>query len=181
MIGSTMFLGWAISAVVLPRLSDIFGRRIIFIVSMAIQTVAFLGFFFLHSFELFLACMFIFGVASVGRCSISYLYLLDLLPSNRQVFYGTLLQSMNALSAIVGALYFWQISKNWLWICIFACSLGFIAMMGAIFILPESPKFLISKKRFDEARLAINHIASFNGRSQRFSGLFDTEVEMKAR
>jgi hypothetical protein len=40
--------------------------------------------------------------------------------------------------------------------------LGIIALVGII-ILPESPKFLITKKRYDEARVAISKIAKANG------------------
>lgn len=85
LLGSSLFIGWAASAVMLPRLSDLYGRRIIFIVSMAIQTLAMAGFFVSTSIDLSTACMFLLGVASVGRCSISYLYMMDLLPANRQV------------------------------------------------------------------------------------------------
>jgi hypothetical protein len=38
---------------------------------------------------------------------------------------------------------------------------GFISMVGC-YMLPESPKFLISKRKFEEARGAINWIAKFN-------------------
>jgi hypothetical protein len=42
-----------------------------------------------------------------------------------------------------------------------ACILGVISMVGSFF-LPESPKFLISRKKYNEARAAINYIAQFN-------------------
>jgi hypothetical protein len=39
--------------------------------------------------------------------------------------------------------------------------------------LPESPKFLVSKKRFNEARTSINF---FRVKEQPFKGIFDREV-----
>ena len=39
---------------------------------------------------------------------------------------------------------------------------GLIALFGVIFILPESPKFLYTHKRFDEARELLKKIAKFN-------------------
>lgn len=41
------------------------------------------------------------------------------------------------------------------------CFSGIISMVGC-FLLPESPKFLLTKKKYDEARSAINWIAKFN-------------------
>jgi hypothetical protein len=59
--------------------------------------------------------------------------------------------------------YFWKISKDWVWLELGACLSGVVSMIGGLMI-PESPKFLISKKRYDEARQAISWIAKFNGR-----------------
>ena len=77
--------------------------------------------------------------------------------------------------ALFGCLYFWFIWKNWLGIEILAGVLGVIAGIGALF-MPESPKFLISKRRYDEARESINRIARFNNQPE-FKGEFDREVE----
>ncbi len=61
-----------------------------------------------------------------------------------------------------------------------ACVSGIISMIGA-YIMPESPKFLITKKKYDEARFAINWIARFNAREETFNGKFDREVlDLKA-
>jgi MFS family permease len=90
-IGSSLFLGWALSALFIPRLADIYGRRRIFMLSMAIQTLAFLGLYLSHDINLTTAFMFLFGVASVGRCSICFLYLMEILPSNAQVITATCL------------------------------------------------------------------------------------------
>ena len=142
--------------------------------SMAIQTLAFLGLYLSHDVNLTTAFMFLFGVASVGRCSISFLYLMELLPSSAQVIAATTLQVHNSLLALFGCLYFWLIWKNWLGIEILAGVLGVISGVGAFF-MPESPKFLISKHRYEEARESINRIARYN-RQAEFHGEFDREV-----
>jgi hypothetical protein len=74
----------------------------------------------------------------------------------------------NSLVSVFGCLYFWQISKYWVWLEIFGCVVGAIPMVGC-YMLPESPKFLISKKKFDEARSAINWIAKFNQQEEEFN------------
>jgi MFS transporter, putative metabolite:H+ symporter len=146
LIGSSMFMGWALSAVFLPRLSDIYGRKKIFIFSILLQSCAMSVMYFSHSLNLTTAMMFIFGMAAVGRTSISFLYLMELLPTNRQVLVGTILHVNNAAVGVFGCLYFWKISKNWLWLEIFAGLVGVMCIIGASIWVPESPKFLVSRK-----------------------------------
>jgi hypothetical protein len=47
--------------------------------------------------------------------------------------------------------------------------------MIGVWFLPESPKFLITMKRYDDARAAINVIARVNKKEQ-FTSRFDREV-----
>ena len=53
-------------------------------------------------------------------------------------------------------------TKNWLWFQIFALSITTVSFLGSL-IVPESPKYLYSYKKFKEAKKSINHIARFNG------------------
>jgi hypothetical protein len=58
-------------------------------------------------------------------------------------------------------------SKDWLWLEIYACATGILSMIG-VFLMPESPKFLVTIKKYDQARLAINTIARINKSSEVF-------------
>lgn len=90
-IGSILFIGWSGAAFVLPRIADIMGRKPVFCVSMLIQTFAYIGLFLSQNIYVTYFFMFLFGTASVGRCSISFLYLMELLPKGQQVLVGTTL------------------------------------------------------------------------------------------
>jgi Sugar (and other) transporter len=123
--------------------------------------------------------MFFLGFSGVGRCSICFLYLMEMLPASKQTIIGTLLQMNNGMIPIWMSLYFWFISKNWVWIEVFASALTLVCIMGAM-MLPESPKFLLSKQQWGAARGAITHIARFNGYGP-FTGKFDREkISQKA-
>ena len=80
LIGSILFVGWTLAAFVFPRLADIHGRRLIFTGSMLIQTLSFLGLYFSRNIYVTYVFMFFLGTASVGRCSVGYLYLMEILP-----------------------------------------------------------------------------------------------------
>jgi MFS family permease len=77
------FVGWAISAFITPRLADIYGRKIIFLISMCIQLAALCGIYFSRNWIFTAVLMFIFGTGGVGRSSISYLYMQEFLPTNK--------------------------------------------------------------------------------------------------
>lgn len=144
-------------------------------ISICIQTVAYTGLFLSWNANVATVFTFIFGVASVGRSSISYLYMMELLPLKSTVIAGTSLQVNNAMVSFLGCLYFWFVSKNWLWIEIFACSTGVLAGLSVLLFFPESPKYLVTKKRYNEARAAISMIAAYNKKAG-FEHKFDREV-----
>lgn len=75
LLGSMQFVGWALSAFITPRLSDIYGRKLIFLGSMLLQLAALIGIYISRSVKLTTALIFFFGMGGVGRSSISYLYM----------------------------------------------------------------------------------------------------------
>ena len=76
---------------------------------------------------------------------------------------GTILQLNNGFVAVYTVIYYWFISNYWIPINAIGAALTLISMVG-VYFLPESPKFLITMKRYDEARTAINIIATTNKR-----------------
>lgn len=80
----------------------------------------------------------------------------------------------NGFVAIYTVIYYWFISTNWIPINIFGALLTVVSAVG-VYFLPESPKFYLSKRRYDEARASINFIAKTNNQNA-FTGKFDREV-----
>ena len=87
---------------------------------------------------------------------------------------GTILQLNNGFVAVYTVLYYMFISKYWIPINVFGAVLTAVSAIGVYFI-PESPKFYISCRKYDEAREAINFIARTN-KQKEFHGKFDREV-----
>lgn len=81
---------------------------------------------------------------------------------------------------ILSSIYFRFITKDWLYFQLY----GVIALAistAAMFIIPESPKFLYSCKKYDEARESLVKIAKFN-KSNKFKNYkFDTEILEESR
>jgi MFS transporter, OCT family, solute carrier family 22 (organic cation transporter), member 4/5 len=154
-------------------MADFYGRKKVFIASMLIQTVAFTGLYFSHDIDVTTASVFLIGVASAGRTAIGFLYIMELLPTRNQVIVATILHINTASVNLIACLYFWFLSKNWLWLELMAGGFGVLSGLGTCF-LPESPKFYISQHKYDEARAAINKMARWNHHKE-FHGEFDRE------
>ena len=58
--------------------------------------------------------------------------------------------------------YFGWVSKEWQYIQIPTISVGVIGVIF-LFLSPESPRFLVSVKRYNQARNALKKIATVNG------------------
>lgn len=99
---------------------------------------------------------------------------------SRQTLVGTILQLNNGFVAVYSVIYYWFISNYWIPLQVFGGVLTVISMVG-VYFLPESPKFLLTMKRYEDARTAINVIARVNKKTL-FQSKFDREViDLKAK
>lgn len=162
MIGSAYFAGYSVSCLIVPRLADIYGRRLPYIVSSCIQFFVYLGIFFSRDSLMTIALILIFGFCGAGRSGIGYLYLLEMMPSDWKTMVGTLTHSVNSCTFIFSALYFWQLSKDWRWLILYALVANGVTGIAICFV-PESPLYSYAVKDFDKARESLNKIARFNG------------------
>lgn len=161
LLGSIYFVGWAFAALILPRLSDIYGRKYLYLTAMTIQCTFWLVILFSRSLNLTIAMMFFFGMGSLGRSAIGFLYLMELLPQTKQTFVASILAIVKFQSTTFVALYFLYVSKYWFPLEAFMCGSNALICISILF-LPESPKFLISKRRYEDARMALAYIAKLN-------------------
>jgi MFS family permease len=75
LIGSLYFFGYTSSAFILPRLSDMFGRKIIYQISMTGHLLTYGALILSRNLYLTIVLMYIFGFFSLGRASVGYLYM----------------------------------------------------------------------------------------------------------
>lgn len=172
LIGSIFFAGWAFAATFIPRLSDLYGRRKVFLITMAFNFLIYVSILLSHNFSLTLVLMFLIGMTSVGRVG-GYIYLLDLTPVKQQTYTGMSLFAVNTTCGIWVCVYFAFISKQWQWFYLVGIFFNLVSVVGAYF-LPESPKYLHSQGKWDELRVSMNVIAKVN-RAPPLSASFDRE------
>jgi hypothetical protein len=59
-----------------------------------------------------MAIIMVLGVCGVGRSTIGYLYLMELIPKRNKRFVGTINMAANAAVYVMSAFFFWLISKD---------------------------------------------------------------------
>ena len=93
LLGTMLFLGWMASSMIVPGLSDIYGRKKFFIGFHVLQVAAIFGLLWCSNVKQALALLFALGFSGVGRSPIVYIYLLEMLTPQYQKVIGPIFAS----------------------------------------------------------------------------------------
>jgi sugar porter (SP) family MFS transporter len=153
LVTSLLLVGAAIGAAGAGRLADRFGRRPLILGTAAVFVVGVLGAAFAADYFMLVAMRVVIGLA-VGSASMSVpLYIGELAPAR----YRGALVSLNQLAITSGILFsflidYWLAStQNWRLMFGLAAIPAAMLFVGTL-LQPESPHWLISHGRIDEAR-----------------------------
>jgi major inositol transporter-like SP family MFS transporter len=157
LVVSTLLIGAAIGSLVCGRMSDDIGRKKTMIILSVIFFFGTLGAVFAPNLAVMLPSRFILGLA-VGGASVTVpVYLSELAPTERR---GSL-AGRNELAIVVGQLLAFIINaiigRIWgeyegVWrIMLAVCAIPAVCLFIGMLRMPESPRWLISKGRHDEA------------------------------
>ena len=143
LMGMTLFIGWTISAVFVARISDIYGRKNVYLVNMLVQLVALLLIIFAQSFGVMLSGLFLIGVCSAGRWTVTYIYLMEFMTEAGIKKYAAVVNASAALAILIGAFTLQVVTTNTIAIIYLAAVLNIVSGLMGLFLLPESPKWLV--------------------------------------
>ena len=88
---------------------------------------------------------------------------MELTPESRQVIVAGVYSCWDScLTILFATLYFRFVSDQWIWEALFGYILQVICVL-LVWLLPESPKFLVELNRLDEAEVSMRRIAWFGG------------------
>lgn len=91
---------------------------------------------------------------------------------------GTIWNCSEGAIFIYLTIYYYWISKNWVWTQVYGAATNFVALF-LLFWIPESPKFLYSEKRFKECITTLQKMKKFNtgnSSSSTFTSLLRPEL-----
>ena len=171
LFGTMFFTGFAIFSPILPSLSDKYGRKWFFVGCLTINILVFSTILLLPSginpattkadqdsnqkyMIVLIVLWFISGSQTAGRMAIGYNYFVEFAPVGAHDYMGTIWNISEGAIYIYITIYYRYVSKEWKPVFIFALILNLIVWSMVVFILPESPKWLFNKKKYNQCQKA---------------------------
>ena len=106
LLGSAYFAGWTSAAIMVPRLADLYGRKLVWAAAMLVQAPAILGLTSSDSVLLTQVLLFVMGLCAAGRVSVGFLYIMELIPTHARALVSCLLGTVDCMTMIYATLYF---------------------------------------------------------------------------
>jgi len=160
---SVTVIGMAIGAVAFGAVSDRFGRRRGFQL-----TIGLFGLFcglsaFAQNVEQLAVLRFLTGVGIGGLAPIDTAIMTEFMPRAHRGRLVALWAAFFPLGGILASLAAWAIGSQYGWRPLFLVGVAPAIMILLVrLLIPESPRYLLSQKRDDEARAAIGWLAGYS-------------------
>ncbi|KYO20255.1 solute carrier family 22 member 4 [Alligator mississippiensis] len=159
---SLFFVGVLIGSFVSGQLSDRFGRKTILFATMAVQT----GFSFLQifstSWEMFTILFLIVGMGQISNYVVAFVLGTEILGKSVRIIFSTLgVCIFFAIGYMLLPLFAYFI-RDWRMLLL-ALTVPGLFCVPLWWVIPESPRWLITQRRFQEAEVIIRKAAKMNG------------------
>ncbi len=159
MVGSAALMGIFLGSLIFGRLSDRMGRQRIFLLSFLIISIAAFAQFFITSPLMLCALRVLIGIGMGGDFAVGHTFLAEFSPRKHR---GTLLGSFSVIwtigyvvASVLGIYYADASPDAWRWL-LASAGVPALAVLVARLGTPESPRWLQSKGRIDEANAIVH-------------------------
>jgi len=162
LIGAMAFLGAALSCFVVPALGDKYGRYTAWYITIWLQLPLYIGANLTDHLGVVLVMCFFLGFGLIGRFACGFLLFTESVPEKNSATFGTMFMVFDVLATLYVTFFLRYISNSstdLIWI-------GFVLNVIACIVgwwVQESPVWLVSIDRKDEAIKRLNFIAKMNG------------------
>ncbi|GER85329.1 MFS transporter [Thermogemmatispora aurantia] len=165
--GTAYLIGAVLGAFVFARLTDRFGRKLLFLITLSVYLLATVATAFSFNFLWFAACRFLTGTGIGGEYAAINSAIDELIPARMRGQVDLAINGSWWLGTAVGALlttillnpHLFPVNIGWR----LAFALGAILGLGVLLVrrnLPESPRWLLMHGRFEEAERIVSQIES---------------------
>lgn len=147
-------------------LSELVGRRLVVLCSLAVFIFAVTGIVLDSDLNRLLLYMFLVGATHGGRTIVAVLYLLELMPMKWRREAVCVWWSASAITMMSLTVFVRAVSGNLQMVMGVALLLAVVGFLILQFLLTESPQYRYERGRvvdFHEARTILSRIAAFNG------------------
>ncbi|XP_069131245.1 organic cation transporter protein-like isoform X1 [Argopecten irradians] len=160
LVKSLFFAGKLVGAIVFGTLSDALGRRLTFNLSLMMMVGLAFGMSWSSSFEVYAVIMTAIGATTQGVFPVGFVLGVELVGPSKRKYAGIVIEYFFSvgLMLVAGVSYF---ARHWFYINII-CSAPAILFVVYWWLIPESPRWLISKQRYEEANEILQKAAKVN-------------------
>ena len=164
---TAFWVGFVGTMLWLPRVADLKGRKKIFAIGDTLSAGLYTIVLFSNNFYLTMFAIFGFGATNSIRTITGFIYFTEMMPRKTLNVTVSTFWTIDSCVYLCVIIYFWVISKYCFWLClvgyVFSCTSAICS-----WFLPESPIWLLSLNRIEEAVNECAKIARVNGRKMEF-------------
>ena len=181
-VTTSVLIGAVLGAVTSSKLSDVLGRKRMIIVNAVIFGVGALGCAFASSVTMLIVMRIIIGIAIGITSYVVPMYIAEIAPARRRGALVTLNQLMITIGILVSYITdYWlsddAVPESWRWMFLVGFFPAVILFTGMLF-LPETPRWLVSKRRYDEGYRVLKQVEDADLVDQTMESLkLDVEAE----
>ncbi|KAL2749012.1 organic cation transporter 1-like isoform X1 [Vespula maculifrons] len=173
------YVGSLFGNVVFGWIADKWGRRTAIFAILFLEVIFSIATSFSPNYVIYTALRTVNGLFFPAIYQIPFILALELMGPRYRTFAGMVIcmffASAMCLLALLGYLL-----RHWYTLSL-ATSVPFVLLFSYYWIIPESPRWLLSKNRIDEAEVIVQHMAKVNGRTVPSNFLRQMEVEIMKR
>ena len=171
-LSAAVFMGMLFGGIICGYASDVVGRRPCLLYSLGLNLLAGLASAAAPNVDVLIACRVIGGLGIGGSVPIVFSMGAEIFPSHVRGQYLSVIASFWMVGAVFTAFSAWIMlgsdfyghkmmpGVNWRAFALVSALPAILAMFLTHRNIPESPRFLVSKKRYAEAAVVINQISS---------------------
>lgn len=165
-VGAATFAGMFVGAFGWGRIADTFGRRRVFLLTVVLDAVFGLLSALSPNYMWLIVFRFLTGTAVGGTLPVDYAIMAEYLPTKYRGKFLVYLESFWALGTIIVAILAWVLipqlpETGWRWLLV-ASALPGVFGYWIRRSVPESPRYLMTQGKDDEARAVLQHVAEVN-------------------
>ncbi|XP_076389828.1 organic cation transporter 1 isoform X1 [Megachile rotundata] len=173
------YVGSLFGNVVFGWIADKWGRRTAFFAILFLEVILSIATSFSPNYVIYTVLRTVNGLFFPAIYQIPFILALELMGPRYRTFAGMVISmffaSAMSLLALLGYLL-----RHWFALSL-ATSVPFVLLFSYYWIIPESPRWLLSKNRIDEAEVIVQRMAKINGRTVPNNFLRKMEVEILRR
>jgi len=159
---SIHYIFYGISGILFFSMTDRIGRKPTMTIMYGIHSIGQYLLLFVPTYSARLIGLMILGFSQLKN-TVPYVYLAELVPAKYETAMSASITSFDCATAAVVCLYFITISRDWFPLFFAMTLLSTLSYLTIVFILPESPIWLLNKGRTADAIAALNKIGRYNG------------------